>query len=255
MSAGERIMTKPRVGIFGLTGCAGDQLAILNCEDELLDLVELIDIRDFLMASSAVDHETQLDIAFVEGAVLSQRDEDTLRAIRERSKVVIALGTCAAFGGVAALDRLHDRGALLQDVYGAMGRTYDTRPAQALHELVEVDYVLPGCPIEKHEFLGAVACLLNGDPPQLPHYAVCVECRVAENRCLLALDGMLCCGPLTLAGCDARCPSLGIPCVGCRGPAPDANYASAAALYEEKGFARTQVERALATFAPAGATH
>ena len=48
-------MGKPTVGIFGLTGCAGDQLAILNCEDQLLDLVSFIDIRDFLMGSSGND--------------------------------------------------------------------------------------------------------------------------------------------------------------------------------------------------------
>jgi len=249
-------MTKPKVGIFGLTGCAGDQLAVLNCEDELLDLVNLIDIRDFLMASSAVDHEAKLDIAFVEGAVLSQRDEDTLRAIRARSQVLVALGTCAMWGGVAALDRLHDRGALLHQIYGDMGRTYDTKPAQALDEIVKVDFGLPGCPIEKHEFLAAVACLLNGDPPQLPHYPVCAECRFAENRCLMIQDGRLCLGPLTLAGCNARCLSLGVPCVGCRGPAPDANYQSAAALYQSMGYTREQVERAMATFAPlAGAIH
>lgn len=249
-------MTKPKVGFFGLTGCAGDQLAVLNCEDELLDLVELIDIRDFLMASSAVDHEARLAVAFVEGAVLSQRDEEYLQQIRARSDVLVALGTCAVWGGVAALDRLHDRGALIREVYGEMGRTYDTRPAQALHELVKVDFALPGCPIEKHEFLSAVACLLNGDPPQLPHYPVCAECRFAENRCLLSQDGKLCLGALTLAGCHARCTSLGVPCVGCRGPAPDANFASAAALYESMGYSREQVERAMATFAPlAGATH
>ena len=243
-------MTKPKVGFFGLTGCAGDQLAVLNCEDQLLAMVDLVDIREFLMASSEGDHEAQLDIAFVEGAVLSQRDEDTLRAIRERSKLLVALGTCAMWGGVAALDRLHDRGALLRMVYGDFGRTYDTRAAQALDELVKVDFGLPGCPIEKHEFLGAVACLLNGDPPQLPHYPVCAECRFAESRCLMTQDGTLCMGPLTIAGCDARCPALGVPCVGCRGPSPDANFASAAALYQSLGYTREQVERAMATFAP-----
>ena len=45
-------MSKPTVGIFGLTGCAGDQLVILNCEDRLMDIVALLDVRDFLMASS-----------------------------------------------------------------------------------------------------------------------------------------------------------------------------------------------------------
>lgn len=249
-------MTKPKVGIFGLTGCAGDQLAVLNCEDELLDLVELIDIRDFLMANSERDHHSQLDIAFVEGAVLSQRDEDTLRAIRERSRVLVALGTCAMWGGVAALDRLFDRGTLLREVYGDLGRTYDSRPAQALDELVKVDFALPGCPIEKREFLAAVACLLNGDPPQLPHYPVCAECRFAENRCLLTQDGLLCLGPLTVAGCVARCPSLGVACNGCRGPAPDANWESAMMLFQSMGFTRERVEHALATFAPrTGAIH
>ena len=39
-------MCKPTVGIFGLTGCAGEQLVVLDCEDQLLDLVALLDIRD-----------------------------------------------------------------------------------------------------------------------------------------------------------------------------------------------------------------
>jgi coenzyme F420-reducing hydrogenase gamma subunit len=81
-------MGKPTVGIFGLTGCAGDQLAILNCEDELLDLVAFVDIRDFLMGSSGNDTGCALDVALVEGAVLTERDAETLRAIRKRSGLV-----------------------------------------------------------------------------------------------------------------------------------------------------------------------
>ena len=111
-------MGKPTVGIFGLTGCAGDQLAILNCEDELLDLVSFIDIRDFLMGSSGNDTGCALDVALVEGAVLTERDAETLRAIRKRSGLLVALGTCAVWGGVAALDRGADRPKLLQEIYG-----------------------------------------------------------------------------------------------------------------------------------------
>ena len=96
-------MSKPTVGIFGLTGCAGDQLVILNCEDRVLDLVSLIDIRDFLMASSHNDAACPLDIALVEGAVLSKKDAESLEAIRKRANLVVALGTCAVWGGVAAM--------------------------------------------------------------------------------------------------------------------------------------------------------
>src|SRR5208282_1864700 len=146
-------MSKPVVGIFGLTGCAGDQLVILNCEDRLLDLVALIDIRDFLMASSQNDAACALDLALVEGAVLSNKDAERLRAIRKRAKTLVALGTCAVWGGVAAMDRGADRRELLEAVYGGTGLSYDSMPAQALHEIVKVDLNITGCPIEKDHFL------------------------------------------------------------------------------------------------------
>jgi coenzyme F420-reducing hydrogenase gamma subunit len=243
-------MTKPRVGIFGLTGCAGDQLVILNCEDQLLELVGALDIRDFLMASSANDTACPLDVALVEGAVMSRRDEERLRKIRERSHLLVALGTCAVWGGVAAMDRDADRAALLAGVYGAQGAAYDSTPARALHEVVKVDLNLTGCPVEKEQVLGAIANLLNGDPPVFPDYPVCAECRMQENNCLLIEGDAVCCGPLTMAGCRARCPELRIPCVGCRGPASDASIPAALKMFAERGIPREEIARKLRTFAP-----
>jgi len=245
-------MSKPSVGIFGLTGCAGDQLVILNCEDRLLDVVALIDLPDFLMASSDRT-DCPLDVALVEGAVLTARDAETLRAIRARAKVLVALGTCAVWGGVAAMDRNRERAPMLEEVYGPLGSQYDSRPAQALHEVVKVDLNITGCPIEKEHFLAALSALLNGDTPLYPEYPVCTECRMRENNCLLLERGEICCGPITVAGCNARCPELRVPCVGCRGPAADANCASALAMFAEKGFDRERIAARLRTFAPEGA--
>ncbi|MGA2194070.1 MAG: NADH:ubiquinone oxidoreductase [Bryobacteraceae bacterium] len=245
-------MNKPAVGIFGLTGCAGDQLAILNCEDRLLDIVALVDVRDFLMASSANDAACPLDIALVEGAVVSQRDAERLRKIRARATTLVALGTCAVWGGVAAMDRGADRRKLLEEVYGETGLNYDSAPAQALHEVVKVDLNITGCPIEKEHFLSAIGNLLNGDAPLYPEYPVCTECRMLENNCLLIERGELCCGPITAAGCKARCPDLRVPCVGCRGPVGDANRSSLLAMLEEKGLDRERMAARLRTFAPEG---
>ena len=245
-------MSKPTVGIFGLTGCAGDQLVILNCEDRLMDIVALLDVRDFLMASSENDAGCQLDIALVEGAVLTRHDAERLKTIRKRSKALVALGTCAVWGGVAAMDRGRDRARLLDEVYGEGHPDYDSTPAQALHEVVKVDLNITGCPIEKEEFVAAIAALLNGDAPLSPEYPVCTECRMRENNCLLTEHGELCCGPLTAAGCAARCPELRIACVGCRGPVEDANLASLMAEFEARGFARQDIAARLRTFAPQG---
>ena len=246
-------MSKPTLGVFGLTGCAGCQLAILNCENELLDLIELVDVRDFVMASSEQDAECKLDLALVEGAVVTARDEQVLRRIRERADRLVGLGTCAVWGGVAGMRPHADRRELLLAVYGQMGRAYDASCARPLKDFVQVDASITGCPIEKSEFLAAIANLLRGLSPQVSAYPVCAECRMRENRCLLINDGLACFGSLTQAGCGARCPSLGVACIGCRGPAPDANYPSALALFVSKGYARDELLTRLGTFAPAPA--
>lgn len=222
-------MSKPRVGIFGLTGCAGDQLVILNCEDRLLDVVAAVDLRDFLMAASGNDTECDLDLALVEGAVVTGRDAERLRRIRQRSKALAAIGTCAVWGGVAA-----------------------PSGATALRDVVPVDLNITGCPIEKEQFLATLARFLHGDPPLLPDYPVCTECRMRENNCLLIEKNQVCCGPLTVGGCAARCPALGVACVGCRGPATDANFPSAMAMFGEKGIPREAIAQKLRTFAPTG---
>ncbi|MFB3826722.1 MAG: NADH:ubiquinone oxidoreductase [Bryobacteraceae bacterium] len=241
-------MSKPTAGIFGLTGCAGDQLVILNCEDRLLDIAGALDIREFLMAASNGHASGPLDVALVDGAVVTARDEAMLREIRGRSGLLVALGTCAVWGGVAAMDG--DRAALKQEIYGEAGAAYDASRARALREVVPVDLNIPGCPIEKEEFVQAVSMLLHGDPPAPPGYAVCAECRMRENNCLLLENGEVCCGPLTVAGCNARCPELHSPCIGCRGPASDVNLASALAMFEQRGIPRAEVARKLRTFAP-----
>jgi coenzyme F420-reducing hydrogenase gamma subunit len=184
---------------------------------------------------------------------LSERDKNTLLRIRQRAELLVAIGTCAVWGGVAAMDGDVERAELLEQVYGPVGRTYDSTRARALREVVKVDLSIPGCPIEKEQFLAAVASLLNGDAPLLPEQAVCAECKTQENNCLLVRKGAACCGPLTVGGCGARCPAMRIPCVGCRGPAGDANVASALAIFEEKGVSREEIASKLRTFAPTGA--
>jgi len=245
-------MDKPKIGVFGLTGCAGDQLVILDCEDELLDLAALLDIRDFHTASSAADSGCELDLALVEGAVFTRRDEEALRRIRQRSRTLVALGTCAVWGGVAAVNGNGARAVLLREIYGEPGGGYDSMAPCALHEVVKVDLNLAGCPIEKHEFLALVASVLNGDVPVLPRYPVCAECRMRESTCLLAERGELCCGPLTAGGCNARCPALNIACIGCRGPCEDANAPSALALFASKGIPGADAARRMRTFVPEG---
>ena len=242
---------KPKIGIYGLSGCWGEQIAILNCEDQLLDIVGAVDIVDFLGGSSVNDTESRLLVSFVEGSIANAREEASLRQVRDRSDLLVACGSCACFGGIAAMDARSPRAEVIQQVYGKNGpaQSWDIGTHRPLSDFVKVDLCIPGCPIEKTEFLRVVSSLLNGDVPLMPTYPVCLECKMKENGCLLVVRGLPCAGPVTLAGCNARCPSYNIPCVGCRGPVAEANMGSLEDILEQKHFTKDEIKRKLRVFA------
>ena len=128
--------SKPRVGIFGLTGCAGDQLQILNCEDQLLWLAGELDFVDWVMVSSDNDHQRPLDIGFVEGVVATQRDLSLLRSVRGRASFLVALGTCAVWGGLPAMRNDLARDVLISEVCRDEAGILDTVEARPATDFV-----------------------------------------------------------------------------------------------------------------------
>lgn len=235
-------MSKPRLGIFSLTGCAGDQLQILNMEDELLDLVSRFVIVDFQEGSS---HKIDgpVDIAFVEGSVSTQHDLEKLREIRERSKTLIAFGNCAIQGCIQAMrnkdSTLEEK---LKDVYGVELGYFDALESKPLGDYIKVDLEIPGCPVEKTETLKAITSLLHGDLPPRFTYPVCVECKLNEYPCVVIEEGKPCLGPIIKAGCNARCPSLGLDCIGCRGPVDSqGNFAAEYKMLLDAGFSENDI--------------
>ena len=240
---------KPKIGIFGLSGCWGEQIVILNCEDDLLTIVGAVDIVDFLGGSSRNDEEGPLAVAFVEGSVGSARQEASLARVRERSALLVACGTCACFGGISAMDAGSTREQMASAVYGAGHPVYDVAPHRPLADFVKVDAAIPGCPMEKDEFLRAVTALLNGDLPQPAAYPVCADCKWREQDCLLVSRAIACAGPVTTAGCGARCPGFNVPCIGCRGPVDEANFGSMAEILRTSAVPQERVLGRLRMFA------
>ncbi len=242
-------MEKPKIGIFGLTSCAGDQLVILNCEDNLVELASMVDIRDWEMAKTNNDTASELDIALVEGAVAQVRDIETLKKIRERSKILVALGTCAVWGGIPAMKNDVPRDVMLKEVYGDNVRFIDSQSAQPVSSFVKVDYSLPGCPIEKEQFLQMMASFLNGNIPEILNFSVCSECKMKENVCQIVYRNEVCCGPLTLAGCGARCPSHNVACAGCHGPIEEVHYDAEVQMFRRKGIQPEQILKKMKVYA------
>jgi len=118
---------------------------------------------------------------------------------------------------------------------------YDT--VKSLDQTVDVDFYLPGCPPTPDMIMNAVNAIAeNNLPPKgsvlAPMKSVCDECRFEkyekkikeikrvyevdelEDKCLLE-QGIICLGPATRGGCDARCLDANMPCTGCGGPTPN----------------------------------
>lgn len=216
-------MGKPRVAFFDFASCEGDQLTVVNLEEALLDVLAHVDIVSFREAMK--EHSDNYDIAFIEGSCTRVQDEDRLKKIRANAKVVVALGSCAAIGGINCLKNVRPLETVRKEVYGDKWQQYDTYAARAIDKVIKVDAYAYGCPINKNEFVKVVKSLLLGIKPDIPTYPVCVECKKAGNVCAFE-RGKTCVGPITRAGCDACCVTEGEVCWGCRGFVPDPNVDS-----------------------------
>jgi coenzyme F420-reducing hydrogenase gamma subunit len=215
--------SKPRVAFFEFTDCEGCQLQVANLGTTLLELMKVVDIVNFREIMS--EEGPEYDVLVVEGSIASRHDEERLKKIASKAKIIVALGSCATLGGVNNLKNLKPLGEQKKAVYGAIDPVPDAIETKPIDEVVKVDYYVHGCPIYGPEFLKVMECVLMGKPYHVPTYPVCVECKQNENICAYE-KGQFCLGPVTRAGCNSWLPNHGSVCVGCRGlidnPAVDA---------------------------------
>lgn len=223
---------KPKLGFFDFTGCEGCQLEVLNFENELVELLNHVDIVNFreAMQEKGQDYE----IAFIDGAISTEADISRIKEIRNKTKILVAMGACACLGGVNCLKNFRPMEENLKIVYGECAGYYNTIPARPINAVVPVDYYLPGCPMNRHEFIKIAKALLLGKKFELPNYPVCVECKLAENVCVFEKGGF-CLGPVTRAGCNAICVTTGRRCWSCRGLVDDPNTNSEKEILQKYG--------------------
>jgi F420-non-reducing hydrogenase small subunit len=262
---------KPKVAFYWCASCGGCEEAVVDLAEGVLDVVELVDIvfwpvaLDFKVKDVEAMPDGSILASFVNGAIRTTEQVKMARLLRRKSVVLCAFGACAHLGGIPGLANLSDRDSVFRTVYvdapstdnreGVLpqvehrdnGHTLELpafhNTVQALDQVVDVDYYIPGCAPTPKIILGAVQTLLSGElPPKgatlAPDHALCEECPrkdsrpedlalkefkrphqilIEEDKCLLA-QGVLCMGPATRAGCEALCIQGNMPCTGCFGP-------------------------------------
>jgi coenzyme F420-reducing hydrogenase gamma subunit len=240
---------RPRLGVFKFASCDGCQLSLLDCEDELLQVAERVEIG-FFREAIRKELDGNFDLALVEGSISTPEQEAEIRDIRNRSRLLVTLGACASHGGIQGLRNF---GAIQTDkalaIVYASPQYVDTlaqsRPASAY---VTVDLELPGCPISKRHLLGVLAQMLDGGRPRIDAHSLCMDCKRRGLVCVLVAQGSPCMGPVTTTGCGVLCPSYDRPCYSCFGPVAQPNTKSLAHRFEQLGVPPGEIRRLFHAF-------
>ncbi len=173
--------SKLRVATVWLGGCSGCHMSFLDLDEFLIDLAPKLE----LVYSPVVDvkeYPENVDLCLVEGAVCNQDNLEMLHKIRRRTKVVVSFGDCAVTGNVPAIRNqlgLANAENVLQRAYleGAQSNPAVPREpgivpdllerVRPLHELVPVDFYLPGCPPPADRIKALLTQVLNGQELKL----------------------------------------------------------------------------------------
>jgi F420-non-reducing hydrogenase small subunit len=209
-------MAKLKIAFYWAASCGGCEIAVLDINEKILDVIGLADIVFWPVAMDIKYKDIEalpdkyIDICFFNGSIRNSEQEHIAKLLREKAKTLVAFGSCAQEGCVPGLANLHNREEIFKTVYineksvvnpqGTVPETktnvkegtlkipefYDT--VKTLDQTVEVDYYLPGCPPPVKLISNAIDAIAKGDlPPKgsvlAPLKSVCDECpRKKENK-------------------------------------------------------------------------
>ncbi len=207
---------KLKIAFYWAASCGGCEIAVLDINEKILDVINLADIVFWPVAMDVKYKDVEampdkyIDICFFNGSVRNSEQEHMAKLLRQKAKTLVAFGSCAQEGCIPGLANLHDAKEILTKVYtqsksvanpdGVIPQPetkvkegtleiphfYDT--VKTLDQTVDVDYYLPGCPPPVKLISNAIDAIAKGElPPKgsvlAPLKSVCDECpRKKENK-------------------------------------------------------------------------
>lgn len=176
-------MGKPLVATGHFTGCFGCHMSLLDIDERILDLVELVEF-DKSPINDIKTFSRPVDVGLIEGGISNEENAEILKAFRAHCNVLVAIGSCAITGGVPSMRNTVPLKECLEEAYLNGPTVKDSGPntipndpeipvlfdrVYPCHEVVKIDYFLPGCPPSADTLWAALTGLLSGAPLNLPY--------------------------------------------------------------------------------------
>jgi len=175
-------MAKPKVATTSLAGCFGCHMSLLDIDERILQLIELVEFD-----RSPINDKKRMDgrvaIGLIEGGCCNEENVRVLREFRDHCDVLISVGDCAIMGGIPALrngiplaeclDEAYRHGPSVHNPGGVVPCDVELplllNNVYPCHEVVKIDYHLPGCPPPADTLWQALAALLGNKAVELPY--------------------------------------------------------------------------------------
>jgi coenzyme F420-reducing hydrogenase gamma subunit len=175
-------VSKPVIATTSLAGCFGCHMSLLDIDERILKLVDVVEFN-----KSPIDDVKRftkpVDVGLIEGGCCNSENVEVLRSFRKNCKVLVSVGECAVMGGLPALRNSIPLKECLEEAY-LNSPTVD--PGSRIipndedlpiildkvypcHEVVKIDYFLPGCPPSADLIWEAVTALVEGRPLNLTY--------------------------------------------------------------------------------------
>jgi F420-non-reducing hydrogenase small subunit len=212
---------KPKLGMYWASSCGGCEISLLNIGDKILTVDEVFDIvflpciADFKYEDVRNYPDGYIDVCLFNGAIRNAENEEMAHLLRQKSKVLVAYGSCAYEGCIPALSNLTTAVDTFKAVYldnpstdnpdgitpqlktqvpeGELELPAFYNTVKSLDQVVKVDYTLPGCPPEPHQIWAVVQVIVAAltEGAELPpagavvgagNVAVCEECPLEKSE-------------------------------------------------------------------------
>ena len=175
-------MSKPRVATTSLAGCFGCHMSLLDIDERILQLIELVDFD-----RSPIDDIKHISqrcaVGLIEGGCCNEENVHVLHEFRENCDVLISFGDCATMGGIPAMRNNIPLEECINEAYRDGPTVYNPKgivpqdpeipllldKVYPAHEVVKIDYFLPGCPPSADTLWAALTALLTDQPVELPY--------------------------------------------------------------------------------------
>ncbi len=167
-------MSKVRVATASLAGCFGCHMSFLDIDEKIIDLAELVEFDRTPITD--IKEISDCDVGIIEGGVCNAENVEVLREFRKHCKILVSMGACAITGGIPAMRNHYTLTECLNEAYmdgiGVEDAQIPSDPeipmllnkVHPLHEVVKIDYFLPGCPPSADTIWTFLEELLAGKP-------------------------------------------------------------------------------------------